>query len=179
MTETSVSDLEAFLSYLGEKGLLTPAAAASRRAATGKVFGVLSDNEREDVFSLDLEQVVGRFTNLHGKEYKPGSLQAYVSRVRASLDDFRRYVDDPVNFKMTKSTAPKQSKGAGATAKNVKTQTDDAEAAPQASATMPALETVFPIPIRDGVVVKIYGLPFDLTESEANKISAVIKAMAL
>jgi hypothetical protein len=38
---------------------------------------------------------------------------------------------------------------------------------------------VFPIPIRENVVVRVHGLPFDLTPAEAKKIAAVIQAMAL
>jgi hypothetical protein len=38
---------------------------------------------------------------------------------------------------------------------------------------------VFPIPIRENVVVRIHNLPFDLTAAEAEKIANVVKAMAM
>jgi hypothetical protein len=38
---------------------------------------------------------------------------------------------------------------------------------------------VFPIPIRPDVVVRIHGLPFDLSTAEAEKIANVVKAMAM
>lgn len=37
---------------------------------------------------------------------------------------------------------------------------------------------VYPIPIREDVTVRIFGLPADLTAGEANKIAAVVKALA-
>ena len=40
----------------------------------------------------------------------------------------------------------------------------------------PMDDTIFPIPLRDGVIVRVQGLPIDLTPAEANKIGAVIMA---
>jgi hypothetical protein len=40
----------------------------------------------------------------------------------------------------------------------------------------PAAQDVIPIAIRDGVIVKVGNLPFDLTADEARKISNVILA---
>lgn len=41
-----------------------------------------------------------------------------------------------------------------------------------------SLTTAIPIPIRRDIVVKVLGLPFDLSKAEASKISNVIMAMA-
>jgi hypothetical protein len=40
-------------------------------------------------------------------------------------------------------------------------------------------EIVFPIPIRPDVVVKVVGLPSDLTKQEAARIGNVINALAI
>ena len=37
---------------------------------------------------------------------------------------------------------------------------------------------IIPVPIRPDITIKIHGVPFDLTGSEANKIANVILAMA-
>jgi hypothetical protein len=42
-----------------------------------------------------------------------------------------------------------------------------------------ASANVFPIQIRENVVVRIQGLPFDLTQAEAERIANVVKAMAV
>lgn len=182
MSGTAFSDLEQFLTYLGKKGLLTPAVAASRKAAANKVFAVLDEDELSDVLSVDVERAVSRFANLHGREYTPSSVQAYASRLRSSLDDFRRYVDDPVNFKIGGSSTSKASKTpakAPNKARGKVPTTSATQAEPVSIQTGPAVqESIFPIPIRENLTVKIYGLPFDLSDAEANKIAAVIKAMA-
>jgi hypothetical protein len=40
-------------------------------------------------------------------------------------------------------------------------------------------KSILPIPIRADLTVYIQGLPFDLTESEAKRISNVVTAMAM
>jgi hypothetical protein len=180
MNKTSVDDLQEFLGYLGKKGLITPNNAASKKAAVGKLFSVLTEGERVDVFALDIDEVVSRFTNLHRQEYKPGSLQAYISRVRGALEDFRRHVDDPVNFRISSASPPKANRnGSSVGTKGMKQPPREEVVDSKPPIHHPASEAVFPIPIRENMTVKIYGLPFDLTESEANKIAAVIRAMAL
>ena len=182
MSNVTVAALEEFLAYLGKKGMLTPAAASSRRAAVSKIFEVLLEDERSDVFAVDIEGVISRFANLRGKEYTPGSVQAYASRLRASIDDFRRHIDDPVNFKMSGNSSAKPAKGAKKVQVKSKDQSVTSYSSHQLSTashvSQPVQDSVFPIPIRENLVVKIYGLPFDLSEIEANKIAAVIKAMA-
>lgn len=54
---------------------------------------------------------------------------------------------------------------------------DTNQRAKRAACIQRALEdTIFPIPIRNGVTVRIQGLPHDLTSVEANKLAAVIMA---
>ncbi len=43
---------------------------------------------------------------------------------------------------------------------------------------MPEPAEIIPIEIREGVLVRIHGIPWDLTEREAAKIIGVIKALA-
>lgn len=179
MSDQSVAALEEFLRYLGKKGFLTPAVAANRRAAVGKLFDVLQEDEKGDVFALDFDSVVSRFTNLGKQVYKPGSMQAYISRTRSSVEDFRRYLDDPVNFKMAMPTMQKPQK------LKKKTASESSSAEPpepesaldRSTGTKIIRESVFPIPIRKDLTVKIYGLPFDMTEAEAKKIANVVMAM--
>jgi hypothetical protein len=54
-----------FLEYLAQKGLMSPTTARARKAALGKVLGILDDNEAQDVTTLNLDEVVSRFANLH------------------------------------------------------------------------------------------------------------------
>ena len=96
----SRAELIKFLNYVGAKGLLSPATAESRKASVNKVLGILTDQEAEDVAQLDLDEVVRRFANLHGQAYTADSLRTYKSRTKSSIDDFIRYVENPMAFKV-------------------------------------------------------------------------------
>ena len=56
-------------------------------------------NEARDVTLIDLDAVMSRFGHLQGKGYTPQSLAAYKSRVKAALEDFASYVENPLAFK--------------------------------------------------------------------------------
>lgn len=171
-------DFLRFLDFLGEKGLIPTATAASRKATANKVTAILSDEEAQDVTVLDLDILMNRFHNLNNQAYTPESLQTYKSRMRTALDDFRSYTKDPINFKPTgqKRTKPKQNgeKPAASTSRGGPAPTP----APSAvTAPLPNLE-VLPVAIRSNLTVQIVGLPFDLTTAEAKKIANIILAHA-
>lgn len=183
MANRSLNDLMGFLDYLGDKGLMTKNAVTGRKAAVGKVLGVLDPEEVEDVFTINLDQTMTRFINLEGKSYTQGSLKSYQSRVAASLADFASYLKDPLSFKPAGgkvSTKPKDAKGRSS-GKQAKTSSSVEPRTPEDSKQEPAPfgSNVLPIPIRENLVVRIFGLPFDLKPNEANKIASVVKAMAM
>ena len=171
MTEKRTrQDFLAFLDWMSEKGLMAKNTVAARKAAANKVLGILSDDEAHDVTVLDLDAVMRRFTNLEGKGYTPGSLTTYLSRLRSALDDFKLYLDKPLQFRpgvqqrerhrpeVQKETPPAAPTGNGETISS---------RAPNALS----------IPIRPGTMIVIHGLPYDLNEAEAAKIANVIRAM--
>jgi len=175
----SRSELMQFLTYVGAKGLLSPATVESRKASVNKVLGILSDDEAEDVSKIDLDEVIRRFANLHGQSYTTDSLRTYKSRTKSSIDDFLRYVENPLAFKVG---GPKRTPKA----KRVKESLENGAAEPAGSASTVRTESVtpsagtgiIPIPIRSNLTVHVQGLPFDLTSVEAKKIANVILAMA-
>lgn len=178
MSALSRSDLLSFLNYLSSKGLIPPATASARKAAVNQVLGILDEAEAEDVSKIDVESVMVRFHNLNKDKYTPDSLSTYRSRVRASIDDFLRYQRDPMNFKPgiqapgrrpADRIKPVDRPPVGKAEKRTGMSYD----APQASV------NILPIQIRADLTVKIQGLPFDLTASEAARIANIIKAMAI
>jgi len=179
MADRSLNGLLDFLEYLGAKGLMQRNTVSGRKAAASRVLGVLDPEEASDVTALDLDDVMGRFYNLEGKSYKPDSLAVYKSRVNAAISDFRSYLDNPASFKP--STAMKKGKNDGPTKRppSQKPVAQTIEVPRIDSSAHTATVNVFPIPIRPDVVVRIHGLPFDLTQSEADKIANVVKAMAM
>lgn len=181
MSNRSLSSLLDFLDYLANKGLMPRNTAVGRKAACNKVLGILDPEEQTDVTQVDVENAMTRFINLEGKSYTPGSLVVYKGRVASAIADFGSYLENPASFKpLTKSkkAKPDNSKVGTATGVKRKEAVRHAEEVRTETSQQPSAN-VFPIPIRSDVVVRINGLPFDLTQAEADKIAAVVKALAL
>jgi len=173
--------LQEFLDYLGAKGLMAKATAHARKAAAHKILSVLSEDEAADVTTLDLDDVINRFSNLHGKKYTPQSLVTYKSRLRSALDDFDAYIANPLAFRP--SLQRRESRSREPRAQNAATGAAESSA-PPAPVSRPvhspfAVGNILPIPLRSDLTIHIQGLPFDLTPAEAKKIGAVIQAMAM
>jgi hypothetical protein len=177
MANRSRAALLEFLDYLSKKGLMNQTTAAARKAAANKVLSILEESEADDVSKLDIDEVMGRFHNLAGANYTPDSLNTYKSRLKSAIEDFLRYQKDPLNFRPTVQNSGRRSERAKAAAGG--DQSPRQEAAPTSPVEAPpAAVNILPIPIRPDLTIKIQGLPFDLTVTEANKIANVIKAMA-
>lgn len=172
----SRADLLEFLGFMGKKGLIPANTASARKAAANKVLAMLSDEEAQDVTGLDVAETIRRFGNRYRSDYTPESLQSYASRLRSSIDDFKRHCDDPLNFKPGKSRlGARPSKGREASA-NAGEST--VAAAPTQLRAVPAVQ-VLPVAIRPDLVVQIAGLPHDLSQSEAQRLANIIMAHAL
>lgn len=178
----SLEALAEFLDYLASKGLMAKNTAHARKAAAGKVLGILSPEEREDVTAIDLDDVITRFGNLHGKQYTPQSMVTYKSRVRSALDDFDSYLTNPLAFRpslQNRERKPKGGKGQAPATRQPSIQSHDPQPKIFHSQSGPMASSILPIPIRPDLTVHVQGLPYDLTEAEAKKIASVIQAMAM
>lgn len=174
--ERSKQSLLEFLDYLADKGLMAKSTVASRKAAVGKVLGILPDEEAHDVTKLNLNEVMARFQNLEGKSYTPGSLTTYLSRVKSAVDDFRTYLENPLGFKP--SVQKREKRKPDNQRERPPPHTDQQHGVERQAAKAPLSSSILPIPIRPDITVFIQGLPYDLTEAEASKIANVVRAMA-
>jgi hypothetical protein len=180
----SRDDFIRFLEYLGEKGLVPQATASARRTAAYKVLSVLSDDEAQDIIDLDVDHVMSRFDNLNPHQYTPESLQSYRSRLKTALSDFRAYAENPVSFKPNGKVKQRQKSTAVATLDAKKRSTAMAQPALAvgfSNAPVVDLPNVsqLPIQLRQNLIVRVFGLPFDLTKQEAQKIANIVLAHAL
>lgn len=182
--DRSLNALMDFLDYLAEKGLMRKATVSSRKAAVGKVLGILGREEVADVTSLDMDEVIKRFSNLEGRKYQPKTLATYKSRVIASIEDFKNYLDDPIGFKPLSARRTRKVKR-----RDSPSNLSNSEPTPPISGESPRRppgrmashfpsDHIIPIPLRADLVVRVYGIPFDLTKKEADRIANVIKALA-
>lgn len=179
----SSENLERFLVMAAEKGLMNKNTAQAIRIAAGKVLGVLEDHERIDVREIDRERVFHRFQNLNGMKYSPESLATYRSRFGSALDEFIAYTTNPSVYKFQGRAGSSGNKNS--TNKSlVRSQTKKVSSQKRVDVSSPQAQPssgdslMIPVPIRDGTLVRIFGIPADLTEDEAKKISAVIQAYA-
>lgn len=171
-----------FQEYLAQKGLMAPATARARKAAVNTVLAILDDQEAQDVTVIDIDDVMRRFANLQGKDYNPASLNTYKSRLRSALDDFRRYIENPLAFKpslQARERKPSTDKSASNPSRAISDpSTGELPRATISAMSGPMANSILPIPIRADLTIHIQGLPFDLTKAEARKIANVILAMA-
>jgi hypothetical protein len=168
-----------FQDYQANKGLLAKGTAVARKAALSKVLGILSNEEAEDITEIDLDGLMIRFSNLQGKDYTPGSMNTYKSRVKAAIDDFEAYLSNPLGFR---PSINRRDRSAKSEKSNLKKNTPPHEAYEQTTkVSTPSFDAsnILPIPLRADLTVRIQGLPFDMTKAEAEKIAAVVKAMAM
>jgi hypothetical protein len=181
MSARSREALQEFLDYLGDKGLMAKATAHARKAAANKILSVLSEEEAADVTAIELDDVITRFSNLHGKKYTPQSLVTYKSRLNSALDDFEAYIANPLGFRPSlqrREPRAKEAKSQG-TAPRADESASRGEQAARPGHVPLAVSNILPIPLRADLTIHVQGLPFDLTPAEAKKIAAVIQAMAL
>lgn len=174
-TDHSLAALTEFLDYLADKGLMNAATVSARKAAVNKVLGFLDASEVEDVTAVDLDSVMYRFQNRYRSEYSPPSLAAYKSRVRSAIEDFSKFQKDPASYRPARASVSRKNRE--------RTKSADRETADRSLETPPIQlydgpTDIIPIPIRNGLTVRISGVPYDLTRSEAAKIANVIRAMA-
>ncbi len=110
MSDRDKQALDGFLDFLAQKGLVPKNTISARKAAVNKVLGILAPEELSNVIQLDMDEVAHRFANLEGQNYTPDSLKTYVSRSRVAIDDFERYLENPMAFK-PKGGNPQRLKG--------------------------------------------------------------------
>lgn len=160
-----------------EKGLMNRNTGISLRSACAKVLPVLESWEELDVRSLDVEKALTRFVNIHNKDFKPDSLEAYKRRFRQAVGSFLEYADDPGAWQPAKRARRSSKKSA---------PTSSAE---QKSAEVPGVRTTsgelkgtnlheFEYPIREGVMARLT-IPKDVSSAEMKRLAAWARTLAV
>lgn len=166
-----------FLKQAGMEGLINPAAARSRRNAVEQLHSELTESERRDVRTLDVDELASRFHKLEGSSIRTEALALYVERFKMALADFLAWMDHPETFSGIG--------GEGQRAVRRRSDGRSAISAEQAAAERITLEatenpsSVVPVPLRPTSVVYLANLPLDLTRAEADRIARVVQAFAV
>jgi hypothetical protein len=178
-TDYSTEDLLEFLSHASERGLMPAATGQALAVATRNVIGVLSESERSDVRTLDLESVTKRFSNKRAKDFSPSSLREYGRRVQRAVSLFLRWRDNPAGFSVpTRATAPSRKREQKKQEEVAVAESDDFSSGANIASVDSRRGFQSAVPIRPGYIVVISNIPSDLTAAEADRIGAFVKMLA-
>ena len=176
MVSASKEDLLKFLDYTADRGLVKKSTARSLKAACNTVFSVLDPAEEADIFAIDLDSVVQRYENKKGMEVSPGTMRSYRQRVNQAVLDFQRYKDNPSSWKplgaqRSPSTTKRPVKRSGTT----QGEPNQAEVqGPSSAQSLAADKITHQFPLRHDVIVRISGIPFDVTRAEMGRMNAFL-----
>lgn len=176
MTEKDYSQI-AFLKFLREgavTGITSPATARSRKLAAENLLVQLNTQERHDLRLLDVDELCSRFHKLQGSTIRPESIEVYKERLSSALKDFIEWTEDPAGFQSVEGEKPEAVLVAS------RDTPGQAQAREELALNPPrSPHDIFPIPIREDLVVYLQNVPLDMTQAEARKIAAVVQALAL
>ena len=169
-SEAAFSD---FMRQCGVSGLINPATARSRKLAADHLLTELKSHERNDLRLVDVDELCLRIHKLQDSTIRPESLEVYKSRLKDALADFFAWSEDPEKF------APQESEQK-VTREFLKRMPEDQKKAREELALNPPRSPleIFPVPIRENLVVYVQNVPLDMTRKEAEKICAVVRALA-
>ena len=175
MTEKDYSEaaFHDFMRQSAVSGLVKPSTARSRKLAAEQLLVELKSHERTDMRLLDVDELCLRFHKLQDSTIRPESLDVYRSRLKDALADFISWTDEPSSF------TPRESE-VRSTRKSRKLETPGEAQAREELALNPPRRPhdIFPVPLRPDLVVYIQNVPLDMTPREAEKIAAVVRALA-
>jgi hypothetical protein len=169
----SEAGFHGFLREAAVSGLYNPSTARARKLAAEHLLIQLKSHERTDMRLVDVDELVSRFHKIQGSTIRPESLDVYRSRLKDALADFISWTTDPGAFK------PRESE-LRATRESLKEDSPgEARAREQLALDPPRRpHDIFPVPLREDLVVYIQNVPLDLTPKEAEKIASVVRALA-
>jgi hypothetical protein len=163
-----------FLRHGAVTGLMSPATARSRKLAAENLLIQIKPNERSDLRELDVNELCSRFHKLQGSTIRPENLQIYNDRLSSGLKDFITWAKDPACFKSVES---EKAESVVVAARDTAGQ---AQAREELALNPPrSPHDIFPVPIREDLIVYLQNIPLDMTQAEACKIAAVVKALAV
>ena len=158
------------------KGLMNRNTGNALRAACAKVLPVLDDWEESDVRSLDIEGTLVRFVNIHHKDFKTDSLEAYKRRFRNAVSSFLEYASDPAAWK------PSQRDGATKRAQPANGAVQTASQPPRDAGARGALKGSilheYEYPLRSDMMAKLV-VPRDVTSLEMKRLTTWARTLAV
>jgi hypothetical protein len=179
------SGLVEFLDYVSAKGILSGSTAHAYKSACSRVLSIDGENWRGmNVRGLDIDLQMERYIRLHGASAKPASLTTYQQRVRAAIELYLLFLDNPAGFrgpgaKRRTSTSGPVAKTTPRVAKDEMTATPEVRIpAPAPPAEAATTLVTYPFPLRSGGMA-YFQLPRDLPRGEVRRMSGFLESLAI
>ncbi len=187
MYEGTGTGLLEFLDYVKAKGMLAGSTADAYKSACMRVLGIDENWTSTDVRSLDVELQMGRYIRRRGASAKPASLTTYGQRVRAAIELYRTFLDNPAGFrgstaKQRSSSSSTRSTGLRSTERTEKLEAKGGSET-RDSTRNPPLEfgsslVTYPFPLRSGAMAYLQ-LPRHLAGSDVRRLCAFLSSLAI
>lgn len=168
---TNGRDLDAlyrFLRHAMEAELIGRNTALSLASSCRSVFAVLDDQERTDIPAIDLDDVCRRYENTLPDTVSPVTTQTYQRRARQTVADFRRFLDDPANWRPAYPRHYPHTRSTRTTAPAATTPVAQAPA-----------ETDQQFPVRRDTTIRITGIPIDITQAEMTRMTDFLSSLVI
>lgn len=163
-----------FWSWASQKGLMNENTAYAFSSPVRKIISVDENWENLDVSKLDVEDILQRFQNIHGKEFKPESLNAYFRRFRQAHLLYLQYVENPTawKYKGQQSSPRKQKPKKADKNQNI----EDTFEMPVTQASNSTQMVDYPFPLRENFIVRLK-LPTDLKANEVERLATFMRTL--
>jgi len=169
----SESAFREFLRQSAVSGVVKPATGRARKLAAEQLLVQLKPHERLDLRAVDVDELCSRFHKIQGSTIRPENLQVYKQRLGTALIDFIRWRQNPAGFVSNEGEQPEAVVVAARDTQGQATAREELALNPPRSP-----HDIFPVPIRDNLVVYLQNIPLDMTAAEARKVAAVVQALA-
>jgi len=169
----SESAFREFLRQSAVSGVVKPATGRARKLAAEQLLVQLKPHERLDLRAVDVDELCSRFHKIQGSTIRPENLQVYKQRLGTALADFIRWRQNPAGFVSNEGEQPEAVVVAARDTQGQATAREELALNPPRSP-----HDIFPVPIRDNLVVYLQNIPLDMTAAEARKVAAVVQALA-
>lgn len=176
--ETTGKEFVDFWAYAIKKGLMNPNTARSLGGPVKQILSIDEDWESKDVSTVDTDELLTRFHNMRGKDFKPESLQIYDRRFKQALDLFLQYTSNPTGFRYQGGQANNRKNKSGT--RRDKSESKNSSSGEATGMLIGSSTSMidYPFPLRENCIAR-FKLPIDLRNSDIERIIAFLRTISV
>lgn len=164
--ETSVKALSDFIEGLPGMGAVGDSTLKNLRAVPKMLLHV--NHDVDDFEDINAEETVEKFIAETGAQVGDASRASYKSRINQAIKLYKNFLSDPSSVFESQEREVKL----------INQSPNQLSLSPKTSPVAKPSTIDIPVPIRDGIILIIPGVPTDLTNEEAERIASILKVYA-